>query len=426
MMPWWAMAVFVFGTNFTLWGSVGLMRLLDERTGRLRPHRENAGADLPARPATPTVDQVAVLMAAHNEELVIEDSLNAIVQLLPLENVHVVSDGSSDRTVELAEAMGVNVISTRSNIGKAGALQEGIERFGIVERFEVLMLLDADTRVDPGYFHAALPAFDDPTVVAVAGAVRTSGRERVMSPIGQLLVSHRQRIYAITQRMLKFGQTWSRLNATHIVPGFASMYRTEVLPAIDMNPPGLLIEDFNMTFEVYQKSLGKVGFTMAAVAVTQDPDNFRDYIRQTRRWSLGLWQTVRRHPPRLNLFTGMLTLLLLELLTSSMIFLLLPIVLLLLAVPHVPGWPELAALQNTVAAHVSLDALLYGVVGPDIALTIVASVLERQPRLLLFGCFFLLLRVVDAAVSIYTVPAAWLTRSTGRWQSPTRRETSAA
>lgn len=423
MIPWWAMFVFVFGTNFTLWGAVGLLRLVDERTRRVRPHRTFVA---PVEPCSLSVGQVAVLMAAHNEELVIEDSLAAIVQLVPRENVHVVSDGSTDRTVELATACGVNVISTSQNIGKAGALQEGIDRFGIVERYRVLMLLDADTRVDPEYFLAALPAFDDPNVVAVAGAVRTSGRERVMSPVGRLLVSHRQRIYAITQRMLKFGQTWSRLNATHIVPGFASLYRTAVLPAIDMNPPGLLIEDFNMTFEVYQKRLGKVGFTMAAVAVTQDPDNFRDYVRQTKRWSLGLWQTVRRHPPRLNLFTGMLTLLLLELLTSSMIFLLLPLVLVLLAVPQVPWWPELTVAQHTVAAHVSLDALLYGIVVPDVALTVVASALERQPRLLLFGCFFLLLRVVDAAISLYTVPAAWLTRSTGRWQSPTRRETSVA
>ena len=146
----------------------------------------------------------------------------------------------------------------------------------------------------------------------------------MLSPVGNLLVGHRMRIYAVGQRVLKFGQTSRRLNATPIVPGFASIYRTAVLPRMDMNPPGLAIEDFNMTFEVYQRRLGKVGFTLGAVAVTQDPDNFRDYIRQTRRWALGLWQTVRRHPPRLNLFTAMLALMLHELITSSLLFLMLP------------------------------------------------------------------------------------------------------
>ena len=86
-----------------------------------------------------------------------------------------------------------------------------------------------------------------------------------------------------------------------------------------------------MTFEVYQKGLGKVGFTLQAVAVTQDPDNLRDYMRQTRRWAIGLWQTVRRHPPRANLFTAMLTLLLIELITSSLLFFLLPLALIVLA-----------------------------------------------------------------------------------------------
>ena len=166
--------------------------------------------------------------------------------------------------------------------------------------------------MQPDYFTAALPLFDTPEVVAVAGCVRTA-RDRRLSLIGNILVGHRERIYAIGQRVLKFGQTYLRTNATHIVPGFASMYRTEVLPYIDLNPPGLVIEDFNMTFEVYQKSLGKVAFTLSAVAVTQDPDRLRDYVKQTRRWAVGLWQTVRRHPPRANLFTAMLALLLFEL-----------------------------------------------------------------------------------------------------------------
>ena len=145
------------------------------------------------------------------------------------------------------------------------------------------------------------------------------------------------------QRALKFGQTWLRSNATPIVPGFASLYRTDVLPLIEMNPPGLVIEDFNMTFEVYQKRLGKVGFTLQAVAVTQDPDNLADYVRQTKRWAVGLWQTVRRHPPRANLFTVMLTLLLIELVTSSILFFLLPLALLVLLLPDLVGdalaWP---------------------------------------------------------------------------------------
>ena len=157
------------------------------------------------------------------------------------------------------------------------------------------------------------------------------------------MTAHRSRIYALTQRLLKYGQTWRRTNATHIVPGFASMYRTSVLPNITINPTGLVIEDFNMTFEVYRKHLGRVGFTVSAKAVTQDPDTVHDYIKQTKRWALGLWQTVRRHRLHLDLLSAMLCVLLLELLTASLAFLVLPVIVVVLAVPDLfPAGASLA------------------------------------------------------------------------------------
>ena len=49
---------------------------------------------------------------------------------------------------------------------------------------------------------------------------------------------------------------------------------------------------------------------------------------------MGLWQTVRLHPPRCNLFTAMLALLLLEMLTSSTLLVMLPV----FVQSSVPGW----------------------------------------------------------------------------------------
>ncbi len=434
MMPWWALAVLVLGVNVLLWGTAGLLRLAggviaggrgagrEHDGGAPDPVSDPGAAGGPARSLT--VGDVAVLIPAHNEALVIEDSIRAIMDLVPAANVHVISDGSTDDTVKRARRMGARTMATRKNVGKAGALAEGIRRFKLIERFEIVMLLDADTRVQPGYFAASLPLFDTPEIVAVAGCVRTA-RDRDLSFIGRLLVGHRQRIYAIGQRALKFGQTWLRLNATHIVPGFASLYRTRVLPFIDMNPPGLVIEDFNMTFEVYGKRLGKVGFSLGAVAVTQDPDNLRDYVRQTTRWAIGLWQTVRRHPPRRDLFTLMLGLMLFELVVSSLMFLLLPLILLVLAAPHLLtgalAWPGLGELHALVAAHVTPPALFFGVAVPDLALTCLVAAAARRPGLLLLSPFFPFLRLLDAAIGIYAMPAGWLGRSNGKWKSPTRR-----
>jgi poly-beta-1,6-N-acetyl-D-glucosamine synthase len=433
------------GANFALWGSVGVCRMSEllmskvrargaakahrrGRAGRHRPARDPrhpAGLPDQRRRAGPlTVRDVAVLIPAHNEAVVIADSLRAIMALVPNENVHVVSDASTDATVEIARRAGARVMETPTNMGKAGALEEAIARFGLIRRFRVVMLLDADTKVEPGYFAAGLPMFNRPDVVAVAGCVRTA-RGRHLSLIGRILVAHRQRIYAVGQRALKFGQTWMRTNATHIVPGFASMYRTDILPHIDMNPPGLVIEDFNMTFEIYQKRLGKVGFTLGAVAVTQDPGTFRDYVRQTRRWAVGMWQTVRRHPPQFNLFSAMLSLLLLELIISSLLFLMLPLLLLVLVLPDVAAavlvWPPFAEVHLMVVSHMKLSGILFGVVVPDFALTCAVALLERRPGLLLIGPVFPLLRLVDSVIGLAAIPLAWFSSTSGRWKSPERR-----
>ncbi len=446
-LPWWFLAVFVLGINFVIWGTVGAIRLTESRTARLsslrrppvqrrqrakpagKPRRGGAGHQPVVRKVALSVGDVAVLIPAHNEAAVLSATLNSIMALVPERNVHVVSDGSTDDTTDIARQAGASVYETEHNVGKAGALREAIEHFRLIDKYPVVLLLDADTRVQPDYFTAALPLFDSDGVVAVAGCVRTA-RDRRLTVAGNVLVGHRERIYAIGQRALKFGQTYLRTNATHIVPGFASMYRTKVLPYMDMNPPGLVIEDFNMTFEVSQKRLGKVAFTLGAVAETQDPDTLRDYIKQTRRWAVGLWQTVRRHPPRANLFTAMLAVLLLELITSSAIFLMLPLLILVLVVPDVAqatlGWPPFADVHAVVAAHMKLSAVLFGVALPDYALTVFVAVLERRPRLLLLGIFFPLLRIVDAAIGLSAIPAGWFVRSNGVWQSPARRTIDAA
>ncbi|BCJ31559.1 glycosyltransferase family 2 protein [Actinocatenispora sera] len=430
MFPW-LLLVFVFGLNFTLWGLIGLLRLIDDRFVRRHDRPDAApGPRLLRDPDAPRtgpigLEDVAVLMPAHNESVVLAASITAVQRLVPAGAVHVVSDGSTDDTVAIARRCGARVLATPGNLGKAGALQYAMRRFGLVRRYRAVLLLDADTQLDDGYFDAALPLFDDPAVVAVAGCARTHWSPDTMSHTGQLIVAHRERIYTMTQRLLKYGQTWRSLNATHIVPGFASLYRTEILPRIEMNPAGLVIEDFNMTFEVYRRRLGRVGFRLGAAATTQDPGTFRDYLKQTTRWSLGLWQTVRRHGLRPNLFSVSLGLTLLELVSSSLLFLLLPLLFVVLVVPELApaaaSLPGLSTVYATVHSYVRLETLAVGVLLPDYLTTLLVAALQRRPKYLLFLPFFVLLRVVDAAITLYTLPRAFVARSTGRWVSPTRR-----
>ena len=85
------------------------------------------------------------------------------------------------------------------------------------------------------------------------------------------------------------------------------------------------------------------------------------------------------------------------------------------------SWPGFGELHPAVAAHLTLTAVLFGVVLPDFLITCAVAMLERQPRLLLLGVFFPFMRMLDAGIALYAVPAAWLALSSGRWKSPARR-----
>jgi biofilm PGA synthesis N-glycosyltransferase PgaC len=287
-----------------------------------------------------------------------------------------------------------------------------------------MLLVDADTELDPDYLRRGLPLFDDPGVVAVAGYARTCWHPRELPPVGRLLVAYRTRLYAVMQ-WLKYGQTWRWTNLTAIVPGFASMYRTHVLPSIDLNPPGLVIEDFNMTFEVHHKRLGRIAFHPGVCATTQDPDNLRDYYRQITRWQLGLWQTVRRHGMWPSWFCVALAAFLLEVVLASVAMITLGLVLVLTPLARLAaaagGWSWLDAGYGFLDARLSLTGVLLFVVLPDYLLTCAAAALMRRPSLLRYGPAFLLIRLIDAVVMLVTLPKAWTARSNGRWQSPGRR-----
>ncbi len=85
--------------------------------------------------------KVAAVVPAYNEEGRIEAVLRALKDAPEVHEVVVVSDGSTDRTYAVAEAMeGVRAIRLPRNRGKGGAMREGAERTDA----DVLVFFDAD------------------------------------------------------------------------------------------------------------------------------------------------------------------------------------------------------------------------------------------------------------------------------------------
>ena len=408
--------LFVVGVNLAFWSVVAVLRRLAELR---RPER-------PVPPHRLTPRDVAVIIPARNEEMIISATIRSVLRLVKPGNIHVVADGCDDDTGLIALSWGLNVLEPMPARGKAAGIEAVVRDFDLPGRFRVLLIVDADTELDEHYLERALPLFDDPEVVAVAGYAKASWRPQELTLMGRLLVAYRTRLYAVMQ-WIKYAQTWRRTNVTAIVPGFASMYRTSVLAHMDLNPPGLVIEDFNMTFEVHHKRLGKIAFRPDIGATTQDPDNLPDYYKQITRWQLGLWQTVRRHRLWPSWFCLALGVFLLEVVIASVLIIALAVGLVVtplvdLAAGQV-SWGWLAGTDDFLGSYVTVFGILLLVVLPDYLLTCVTAVAMRRPSLLLYGLGFLPVRVIDATALLRTLPMAWRTRSSGLWQSPGRRPT---
>jgi poly-beta-1,6-N-acetyl-D-glucosamine synthase len=448
--------VLVLGVSTIFWSMVGLLRVVTHKSQDLADWIGGLLARLPMRQrrmlaqgrgvaaASPesgrrndgplhradscsvTPSRVAVLIAAHNEALVISDTIRTIAMLVPLRNIHIISDKSTDTTASIARAAGVNVLELDPNRGKAGALDEGIRHFKLCDRFDAVMLLDADTQPAADYLETGLPLFDDPDVVAVAGRAKS-----IMDPppptwFGRFLVYYRERLYIVVQLLLKYGQAARFANVVSIVPGFASMYRTSALRQINILAPGLVIEDFNMTFEIHAKRLGRIAFhPQAAIAYTQDPDTFQDYSKQVYRWILGFWQTVRRHKVRFSRFWLVMALYILEVLLSCMFFILLvPVFLLSIISALMVAAGDHAPALIFLSGVLRPQDLLIGVFLPDFLLTLLAVISVRKPLYLLMAPFFPFLRIVDSVICIRALRPAFSSKSTGVWVSPQRRQQS--
>jgi len=84
--------------------------------------------------------EVAAIIPALNEEERIANVLDAVKKSALVDRIIVVDDGSEDRTAEVAEDMGVEVIRNDKNIGKGGALCKGLKNC----TSDVILFMDAD------------------------------------------------------------------------------------------------------------------------------------------------------------------------------------------------------------------------------------------------------------------------------------------
>ena len=108
------------GFNLVFWSMIGLFRLVAEKSARTAAPRRLM-----------QVKDVAVVIAAHNEELPLPRCLKALIKVLPASQIYVASDGSSDGTSELLDRReGIAVVRHPVNRGYGAALISAFQHDG--------------------------------------------------------------------------------------------------------------------------------------------------------------------------------------------------------------------------------------------------------------------------------------------------------
>lgn len=396
----------ILGFSFIFWSIVGLARYGAEYF--LRRRRKKTVQGSLAEPGA----KIAVCMAAHNEEAVIDESIAALKRIIKAEHIYIANDGSADGTSAMARAAGCKVLEIYPKRGKAAALKSLLRHFQLLKQYDFILFVDADTRLREDYLRNAAAILRDPDIAAVAGYARSEW-------IDNIYVAYRSRVWFVIQTFFRFGMSSKLMNVNMIVPGFASIYRSKALERINIDKPGLVIEDFNMTFELQKKKLGKIAHFSSVTGYTQDPHSFKNYCSQIRRWNLGFWQTVRANGFWPSAFWLSLSIYLAENFIASLFFLLMPV--LAVFVLSVAALHSLCGVTlyflPTALLLLKWLAVLFAV---DYAFSLLAACAQNRPQILFYAPTMLFFRWLDAYYFFVGLLLAFKVKSNGEWESPDR------
>ena len=239
---------------------------------------------------------VTVLIPAHNEEDGIGQTLDALdEQDRKADRVIVVADNCSDRTVEIALARGFEVIETVGNAKKkAGALNQVLPRvLAGMGPNDTVMIMDADTRLRPGFLAAAVRRFTDDRGLSAIGGL-------FYGEPGHGLLGQLQR-----NEYIRYSRDINRRGGkVFVLTGTSSIFRADALRTVarergnalpgtngDVYDTHALTEDNELTIAL--KTLGGLMISPDACMVeTELMPTLRTLWRQRLRWQRGALENI--------------------------------------------------------------------------------------------------------------------------------------
>ena len=228
----------------------------------------------PARGRHGELPSVSLIVPAHDEELVIERKLaNARALDYPedLLEVIVVSDGSTDGTVELARAGGADQVLDLPRGGKVAGLNAAVKR----ARGDLLAFSDANSYWRPDALRRLVDRFADERIGYACGQVRFEGGEG----------GNQEGLYWRYEMAVRSLET--RLGG--ITAGNGGIYAVRRDAYIELDPSRG--QDIGFPFELTKRGWRAV-YEPTAVAEEKMAPTVEGEFRRKRRMMWGLWDVM--------------------------------------------------------------------------------------------------------------------------------------
>lgn len=232
----------------------------------------------------PVSSSFSLVIAAHNEEAVIERRLRELITLVHASGrrgeVILVSDGSTDATVSLARPFmkeGIRILELPVNRGKALALTLGCE----LATHDILVFADVRQTWAPETLERLLQPFADPEVGAVSGDLVLESNAGVMMAVG---------FYWRYEKWLR--KLESRVHSTVGVTGAISAVRHQLFRGI---PEGTLLDDVYWPLQAAMQGY-RVIHADHAHAYDRLPERSQDEFRRKVRTLCGNFQLATQLP----------------------------------------------------------------------------------------------------------------------------------
>jgi len=248
---------------------------------RLRPRRWTAGAITPS---------VSIVLAVHNGATMLPRKIEHLLGLdyPKIENIIIVSDGSTDGTAELLGGQNhprLTAVILGEHGGKAAAVNAGMAK----ATGDVILFVDIRPEIAPGAIQQLVSNFADPKVGCVAGELilRKGSHDTTSAAVGG--------IYWRYEKWIRTCESFCD-SPVGVYGGFYAIRRELAVP----QPAGIILDDMFQPLSIIRQGYRSVLDTKAYVYDSW-PEKMEDEFHRKVRTLAGNFQLFQMAPWTLSL-----------------------------------------------------------------------------------------------------------------------------